>query len=440
MGTTKEKSQISAFINVNIVTMLNNTILGNQTMLVKDGTIEAIGDSTQVKIPEGAFIIDGKDKYLMPSLIDMHIHLGDNEDDLLLFLVNGVTTIRNMWGYENFRLRNWLFGTRVFNHLDLRDKIKNGLMLGPTIISAGPMIEGETPFFPKFMVKSVKSTKIAEEVVRNQADKGYDVIKFYSTLSEDVFSTLVHTAKKNNIAISGHVPDKVGIRNVVNAKVTSIEHLFGFFNPYNPELAAKEYEISEIAKISAENNVYHCPTLIASERICNIEAMEQYKTEPELEYLPKRVKRGMEFLLKTSSKIFKEKDLKPNHEYMPFLFKTIQELKRQGVGILLGTDKGTPYVVAGFSLHRELQLLNMAGLTPFEAIQAGTINAAKCLRKEAEIGTLEVGKRADLLLVEQNPLNNLDTIKHHNGVMIRGKWLSREKCNQILNELKNKYK
>lgn len=192
--------------------------------------------------------------------------------------------------------------------------------------------------------------------------------------------------------------------------------------------------------MSAENNVYHCPTLIASERICNIGALEQYKSEPEIEYLPKRVRRGMEFLLRTSSHLFKEKDLKPNHEYMPLLLKVIQELKRQGAGILLGTDKGTPYVVAGFSLHRELQLLNRAGLTPFEAIRAGTVNAAKCLRKETEIGTIEVGKRADLLFVEQNPLNNLDTIKHHHGVMIRGKWLSRDKCNQILKELKDKNK
>jgi hypothetical protein len=104
----------------------------------------------------------------------------------------------------------------------------------------------------------------------------------------------------------------------------------------------------------------------------SITTAEQYKNEPEMEYLPKRVKRGMEFLLKTSSKLFNDKKLKPNHEYMPFLIKVIQELKRQGVGILLGTDKGTPYVVAGFSLLKELKLLNMAGLTPFEAIQAGT--------------------------------------------------------------------
>jgi hypothetical protein len=438
MNSTKAITRKTAFVNANVVTMRDDKILINQTVLVSDGKIESIRDSNQTHLSEDAFVIDGKGKYLMPSLIDMHVHLGDNEDDLLLFLVNGVTTIRNMWGYENFKLRNWLFGTRVFNHLALRDKIDSGLVLGPSIVTAGPMIEGEKPFFPGFMVKSIKSVKDAEEVVRSQAEKGYDLIKFYSTLSEEVFDALVRTAVNKNICIAGHVPDRVGIRNVVRSKVTSVEHLLGFFNPYNPECATGEDEIPEIARLSAENNVYHCPTLIASERICNIGALEQYQNEPEMEYLPGRVKKGMKFLLNASDGLFKKKKLKPNHEYLPFLFKVIRELKKQNAGILLGTDKGTPFVVAGFSVHRELRLLNDAGLTPYEALRTGTVNAAKCLRKESEIGTIEVGKRADVLLVEQNPFDNLETISRHSGVMVRGKWMSRDECDTILSNLKRK--
>jgi len=140
--------------------------------------------------------------------------------------------------------------------------------------------------------------------------------------------------------------------------------------------------------------------------------------------------------MKSSSNLFIKKGLKPNHEYLPFLFSIIQRLKQQGNEFLLGTDKATPYVVAGFSVHRELKLLNDAGLTPFEAIKAGTVNAANCLRKEAEIGTIEIGKKADLLLVDQNPLIEMKTIKNHCGVMARGEWLSREKCNEILAKLK----
>ena len=429
MKITFETQTKTAILNVNVLTMLNNEILENQTVLISGETIEFIGAEGKTNIPKDALIIDGKGKYLMPGLIDMHVHLGDNEDDLLLFLVNGVTTIRNMWGYEHFQPLNWLFGTRVFNHLKLRDEVKNNRILGPTIFTAGPLIEGETPFFPGFMVKKVTSAQDAEKTVLHQAKQGYDLIKFYSTVSEDVFTSLARCARENNISIAGHIPDKVGIRNVINSKVTSIEHLLGFFNPYKPELAVNENEIPELAQLSAQNNVYHCPTLIANERICNISKMQEYENEPE-----------MEFLLKTSSNIFKKKQLKPNHEYLPFLFGVIQELKKQGAGIIAGTDKATPYVAAGFSLHRELKLLNTSGLTPFETIQAATINAAKCLKKETKLGTIESGKCADLILVEQNPLKNLETIKNHCGVMTKGRWLSREKCNQILRELKQKNK
>lgn len=440
MKVTCEVKNKTAILNVNVITMLNNEILINQTVLISEETIEFIGNEKNINIPEDTFIIDGKDKYLIPGLIDMHVHLGENEDDLLLYLVNGVTTIRNMWGYEQFNLLNWIFGTRVFNHLKLRDEVNNNHIIGPRIFTARPLIEGETPFFPSFMVKKVISPQSAEKIVLHQSNQGYDLIKFSSTISENVFTSLVLSARKNNISIAGHVPDKVGMRNVIKAKVTSVEHLLGFFNPYNPELAINEKEISEIAQLSAQNNVFHCPTLIASERICNINKREEYENEPEMDYLPKRVKKGMKFLLKTSSNLFKKKQLKPNHEYLPFLFGIVQELKKHDTGIILGTDKGTPYVVAGFSLHRELKLLNVAGLTPFEAIKTATFNAAKCLKRETTLGTIEVGKCADLLLVEQNPLKNLETIKNHCGVMTKGRWLSREKCNQILNELKEKNK
>jgi hypothetical protein len=122
MKVTLENRGDIAFVNTNVMTMKDPSVLRDQTVLIKNGIISAVGRSSDLKT-EGFFVIDGSGKYLLPGLIDMHVHLGDNEDDLLLYLVNGVTTIRNMWGYEKFKLRNWLFGTRVFDHLSLRDKI-----------------------------------------------------------------------------------------------------------------------------------------------------------------------------------------------------------------------------------------------------------------------------------------------------------------------------
>jgi len=432
----KNEYEKIAIVNVNVITMKNSKVISNQTVLVNKGLIEQINGNNN--IPDGYFSIDGKDKYLLPSLIDMHVHLGDNIDDLMLYLVNGVTTIRNMWGYENFDFRNWLLGTRVFHHLRLKKQIEKGEVIGPQIITAGSMNEGEKSFFPKFMVNVIKSKEQVENMVKRHADNGYDLIKFYSTISKDVFDAIVFHAKKRRIPIGGHVPDSVGLEYVVNAQVNSVEHLFGFFNPYNPELALKESEIPKIADLSAEKNVFHCPTLIASERIGNVEKRKDYENEKEMAYLPNRVKKGMRFLQNASNNLFKKKNLKANHEYIPYLFKIIQQFKKSGVKILLGTDKATPYVVSGFSVHRELKLLCDAGLSPFEAIQTGTITAAQCLNQSNEIGTVEVGKRADLLLTEDNPFIDLDTLRKHCGVIVNGRWISRDECGRVLNLLKKK--
>lgn len=428
-----------AFTHVHVVTMKDQVILPDRLVVVEGDRITYVGDAALFKLPEGAVVIEGEHRYLMPGLTDMHMHLGDNPDDLLLYLVNGVTTIRNMWGYERFRPLSWLMGTRVFQHLALRDAVCRGTVLGPTIVTAGPLLEGEKPFFPTFMVQQVTTTQRATEVVHAQAAKGYDLVKFYSTLSAEVFAALVMAARERGIPLAGHVPDAVGLGQVIHAGVASVEHLLGFFNPYAPELAVKPAEIAELAQLSAQHGVFHCPTLIAWERICNVSAQAEYEQDPEMAYLPARVKKGMRFLMKSASNHIQKRHLRPNHDYLPQLTEVIQTLRAQGAPLLLGTDKATPYVVAGFAVHRELQLLAKAGLTPFEAIAAGTVNAAKCLGKEAEFGTLEVGKRADLLLVDENPLVNLATIKSHSGVMARGRWLSRERCDEILLRLKQQY-
>jgi imidazolonepropionase-like amidohydrolase len=176
--------------------------------------------------------------------------------------------------------------------------------------------------------------------------------------------------------------------------------------------------------------------LIAWERLCNVDKQAEYENEPEMSYISESNKKAMRFLMKASNDLCIKKGLKPNHYYIPKLFEIIKELKKQGAGILLGTDKSTPYVIAGFSAHKELEYLNKAGLSPYESIQAGTINGALCLKKEKEIGTIEIGKKADFILLKQNPLEDISVIKNHNGVMKGTKWLSREICDSILAKIR----
>lgn len=420
------------FVDVNLVTMRDPAVLARQTVVVADGLIQEIGDAAGVALPAGSQPIDGAGRYLMPGLVDMHVHLGESMDDLPLYLANGVTTIRNMWGIEGFGLARWLMGTRVFDHLQLRDRIRDGAVLGPRVVTAGPLIEGDRSFFPRFLVVRSGSAHAAEQIVRRQAEQGFDLVKFYSSLSSDAFDGLVRAARERNLPCAGHLPDPVGIRNAVRAHVTSLEHLLGFFNPYDPGLAIHPSEVGEVARLSADHGVFHCPTLVASERLADAGQRERYEHEEAMRYVSGRVVRGMRMLQDASRKHFAKRGAAPNHTYLDFLYRVVDELKRAGARILLGTDKGTPYVVAGFSVHRELEHLARAGLSPYEALTTATVNAAACLRLTDEIGTVETGKRADLLLVDGNPLADLRTVERPHGVMVRGRWLDRAACDRML--------
>jgi imidazolonepropionase-like amidohydrolase len=422
--------------NVNVLSMNTSSIDRNKSILIRAGLIESIVDSSFA--PTGdCEVIDGNNGYVMPGLINMHTHLGDNRDDLLLYLANGVTTIRNMWGYEGFRLRNWLLGTRVFNHLQLKKLVEEGRVTGPSIYTAGPLLDGDPPFFPRFMYLNVVTAKSQiAQVIKEQAEKGYDFIKIYSALSRQSFDDIVEIAGQYDIPVAGHAPDLAGIEHVLGSRVQSIEHLYGFINPYRPELNVKREDVVKLAHIAAENNVWNCPTLIANERLANTRRQEEFESESQMEYISSRNKKAMRFLMKESSKLFDSKGVKGNHEYMEDFYFIVRQLKSEGAGILLGTDKAVPYVVAGFSEHHEMKLLSQAGLSNFDVIQAATVNAARCLRREEEIGTVEPGKKADLIITRDNPLNNQDAIKDHSGVIKSGVYYSRGKCDELLKEVK----
>ncbi|OGF51100.1 MAG: hypothetical protein A2231_08865 [Candidatus Firestonebacteria bacterium RIFOXYA2_FULL_40_8] len=422
--------------NVNIVSMKSKNVDNDQNIVIRHGIIEAIGN--QPSSPESdCKVIDARGQYIMPGLINMHTHLGDNPDDLLLYLVNGVTTIRNMWGYEAFRLGHYVFGTRVFRHLELKKQISEGRIPGPDIYTSGALLDGNPPFFPKFMyVHAIKDIGQIRKIIKMQANKGYDFIKIYSKLSLENFDDIMHIAKEFNMPVAGHVPDAVGLKHALESQMRSVEHLYGFVNPYFPEKNLKKETIKQMAGIAASNNVWNCPTLIANKRLTHFQNQAEYERENSLSYVSQRNIKIMRFIIKESRKVFEKAGLADPQAYMEKLFYIIRQLKSEGAGILLGTDKSVPYVVAGFSEHEEMQLLSQAGLTNYEIICASTINAARCLGNKTKIGTIEIGNKADLILTEKNPLDDLRTIFSHLGVVKNGVYYSREACNNILAEIK----
>ncbi len=424
--------------NVNIVSMNSRKVDHNQSLLIRNGIIVAIGN--QLPSPETACpVINARGQYLMPGLINMHTHLGDNRDDLLLYLVNGITTIRNMWGFESFHLGQYFLGTRVFHHLELKKQISKGRITGPDINTPGALLDGDPPFFPKFMyIHAIKDIGQIRKIIKTQAGKGYDFIKIYSKLSLKNFNDIIRIAKEFNMPVAGHVPDAVGLKHALESQMKSIEHLYGFVNPYHPEKNLNDEEIKLMAGLAASNNVWNCPTLIANERLANVQKQAEYEREKPLAYISQKNIKAMRFLIKESRKVFEKAGFTDQQAYMEKLFLIVRHLKSEGAGILLGTDKAVPYVVAGFAEHQEMQLLAQAGLTNYEIISAGTVNAARCLGKEAEIGTIGIGKKADMILTEKNPLDDLHTISCHLGVIKHGVYYSREACNNILAEIKRR--
>lgn len=418
--------------DVNIVTMTDARVSMHQAVMVRDGTIEGIGPARQ-EIPGDIDVIDGAGRYVMPGLVNMHVHLGDNPDDLLLYLANGITTVRNMWGYEDFSLRQWLFGSRVFHHLRLKEQVRTGQVIGPDIYTAGLLLDGDPPFFPRFMsLNSITSRDQAERVITEQKAKGYDFLKVYSNLSEERFNDIMAIARQYDMPVAGHVPDVVSLEYAVHSGMRSIEHLYGFINPYFPERSVLTADVSRTAELVAEKGVWQCPTLVAHMRLANVKKQADFEGEEQMRYVPNRVRRGMRMLIKAADSLFRKRGLKPNHEYKDDLFRIVVSLRDAGAGLLLGTDKCVPYTVAGFSEFEEMRLLRDAGLSSYDILKAATVNAAVCLGQEAVFGTVTAGKRADLLLTRENPLENLDTVFHHAGVMKSGRYLSREQCDDML--------
>jgi len=448
------KDQITAFQNVNLVPMTDDKIVKNQTVLVKEKRIIEIGLSNEITIPENSKLINGSGSYLMPGLADMHMH---TRDDWLspywpvspfdLYIANGVTTIR-------------CFGPigKSPNYILIwRDAINKGKLSGPTVITCGPILYGPV--------------KEPQRDVRDQNAQGYDFVKLYSFLSKDEFHQAMTTAKKLDIYTAGHIPFSVGLDGVLSEGMDEIAHIeeldFEFidFNRtrkrgriewfrYILHTADQQYKtlfaldiggieekygkiISTTVDKLRTKHVPVCTTLVVGEGIVKkLHETDAFLARPENRYLPRwyidMFRKGKE----KHQLIFKGYEdfayFKYNLERLLLI-----KLKQAEIPLLLSTDAGTGGmgIVPGFSIHDELRILIENGFSPYEAIAAGTVNASKVIQAMTgadDFGTIEVGKRADLLLVEENPLDNVARIKNLRGVMAAGHWYSKAKLLEMI--------
>ncbi len=439
--SSSASQQVTAFTNVNVIPMDRERVLEDQTVIVRDGRIAQIGPSRSTRVPDGARLVDGNGRYLIPGLAEMHAHipppriqrfnLGRQwvEDVLFLYVANGVTTVRGMLGDPS--------------HLRLREQVETGDVVGPRIWTSGPSVNGN----------SVQTPDSALRTPEFQQDAGYDFIKIHPGLTRETFDSLDAAADRVGIGFSGHVPAAVGIRRALEARYSSIDHLdryleylagnehasgqvSGFFGA-NLVDDIDESRIREIARRTREAGVWNTPTQTLMDSYVTEESPESMARRPEIRYMPPGMRRSwMDWKRNRSSQGPSQPQ---RNRFTEIRHRLIRALQDEGAGLLLGSDAPQVWNVPGFSAHRELQSIVAAGLTPYEALITGTRNVATFFGIEDRAGTIAVGKYADLILLEANPLTDITTTTRRAGVMLRGRWMSQQWIQDRLERIAARY-
>ncbi|WP_284464655.1 amidohydrolase family protein [Chryseobacterium sp.] len=420
---------VIAIKNVNIITMtLDKKIIKNATLVIKDNKIFSINEA----VPQLAKTIDGKGKWLIPGLIDIHVHgvadinfgtsyptegdtfFVDNQDIMMPYIANGVTTIFDL----NSRVENFA----------QRNEIIKGKIIGPRIALAALINGGNGSG------RIANTPSDGRQTVRIAKAEGYEFIKVYSELNVETFKAIADEAKKQGMKVVGHIPDAFKGR---------IEEAFvpGFNLVAHAEELAKQSEnysdedIQKFVRLAKENGTWLSPTLIVIKRI--EEQARSIDIIPKLEGFP-YIHPLMQNKWMTSNQYHD----KSSPEFITYLDKMIgfnnrlvKAFKEAGIPLLAGTDSGCSGVVWGYSLHDEIELLVKAGLTPEEALNSSTRLSAKWLGIDDKIGTVEVGKFADLVLLDANPLENIQNTRKISDVFFNGQWVSKKKIDKMLSDL-----
>jgi imidazolonepropionase-like amidohydrolase len=416
-------AQDLAFVGVNLVPMDRNGTLNNQTVVVQDGRIAHIGPAGSTRVPDGALRLEGRGKYLMPGLGEMHGHIPSTlqprefiEAVLFLYVANGVTTVRGMQGSPG--------------QLDLRERAKRGELLAPNLYLAGPGFSGKT----------IKSVEEATQRVRQQKGEGWDLLKVLPGLTRDQYDAMARTAKEVGLSFAGHVPADVGLLHAIRSGQETFDHLDGYIEYLQGEKGpVTEAKFQEIAKQTREAGVWVVPTMALWETLRGTADLTTLLAFPELKYMPpeqiQQWRSAQESLLKSA-------DFNPDvaRNVIKNRMRLLKVLDDGGAKILLGSDAPQRFSVPGFSIHREMKRMADAGMKPYDILRSGTYNVGLYLKEKDNFGTIEVGKRADLILLDANPLEDIGNIARRSGVVVRGRWLSEREIQSRLDKIAVAYR
>ena len=414
-------AQTIVFRDANVISMTSPKIAEKQTVVVRGGKIEAILKAGAA-VPEGATVIDASGKYLMPGLAEMHGHIPPPnapknllDDVLYLYLANGITTVRGMLGHDG--------------QLNLRKYQQAGELASPNLYVAGPSLNGQ----------SVNSPQEAADKVRTQKKEGWDLIKIHPGLTREEYEAAAKAAKEEGIRIAGHVPDSVGLVRAIELGHETFDHIDGYLEHVATNGVIDQKKLADVVKRSKAAGVWIVPTSALWKVLFNFVPLETLRAYPELKYVPEQA-------VDTWSKMYRSRaaDLREEQvrTFIANRTRILRALHEGGVKILMGTDAPQQFSVPGFSLHRELLDMREAGMSNYEILKSGTVNVGDYFKPKTNdsFGTIEPGRRADIVLLTANPLADITNIAKIDGVMVNGRWYSRADIDARLAKIEEKYK
>lgn len=426
--SSHREARLFAIINVNVIPMtLENKVIENATVVINENKVLSINEP----VPDNAVIINGRDKWLIPGLIDMHVHIPtdghfnttyptrsaaifiNTQDIMTPFVANGVTTVFDL--------------NSKAGHFGQRNEILRGDVIGPRLALAA-MIDGGNDDG-----RIVNTSADGRQAVRSAKAEGYEFIKVYSKLNVETYEAIIDEAHKHGMKVVGHIPNvfKGKIKDAFVPYFGMVAHAEEFFK----QTEAGDQDPKRLAQLVKQNDTWVCPTLVVIVSAASQgRSLDSLKSSPVLQY----VHPLLQSKWLTSNNYHKnatQESLARLEKMIAFNNQLVKTLKENGVQLVAGTDAGSSGVVWGFSLHDELELLVNAGLTPEESLLSATRLPATWLGIDSKTGTVEAGKCADLILLDANPLVNIKNTRKISGVFFDGRWIDKQRINFMLSDL-----
>jgi imidazolonepropionase-like amidohydrolase len=430
VATHDGPADLVAFVNASVIPMDSERVLRNQTVLVHGGRITALGPARSIDVPHNALRVDASGRFLIPAFCDMHVHLeaeGFNqivpteaqlaakdipfESLLFPYLANGVTTVQVL--------------SATHEHITLRDRVGAGEVLAPRLILAR-MVDGPEKAWPPPLSTWVSNAEQAQTAVRDAKHAGYDKIKAYSFLTKESYDAIIATAREQHMDVIGHVPNALTVEYVIDAGQKMIAHTEEIAKHTHGNYSHER--IDYYAGRIANGGVWMTPTLVTTRSILELfDDPNGLRGRPEAVYMSHPMQSGIWTFI--TDRLYRpipaESRAKLRDDFEKFQRPLTKAIHDKGGKLMTGTDSLFPGLVHGFALHRELHELVDVGLTPFEALRTTTTLPFEYLGESDKAGTIGVGMQGDLVLVDENPLEDISAASKISGVLVRGKWIDR---------------